>query len=825
MINKWLLIFALLPFWLTAHGQTTVEGFVDDSVSHDRLAGASVTLIRVGKPLRFTRTDARGHFSIRVTDVLPGDSLQAACLGYRKCRVAAVSDRPVVVSMVPEAFTLKEVQVTGSRVFGMQDTITYDLTRFANERDNSLKDVLRKLPGVDVGEDGRVSWNGKDISRFTVEGLDLTGGRYNQLEENIKAKDVKKAEIIEHDQPVKALRNKVLTDQVAMNIGLKEEARDKLMPTLKPYLQVGEPTHVGGSVNVLQVGRKRQWMYDAAYDRSGRDLSQNMRQLASYSGRLSPAVLPAWLHVPAIAAPIDADRLRFNTSQRYGINRIRKGREDSELRFSANYMRSVERQHTHNRSVYDLGGSAPVETGEDNRLLLQSDEFVTEVEHKVNTEKAYGNEVLQVSASQGDGLSHLADTLSQRIRTPQVDVAASLYRMFTLGRSQLSWLSVADWHHSVADLVVDDDRLRLRTNLFHTAHSIGWTLKKMYFTQQYTFSVEACNLNVQGSNVEMGASLAPYWQYERGKWILSFTPRVSWQHYVSQHRSFLLLRPTLYMRRKVGHHSEWTLTGSYNESTDDMDRFVLPAYRTDYRSYYAATGIVPRDRSLVGFMNYHYKRPIQEVFVSASLSGGRTWHNAASDLRIVDGRYYTSLIAGKNRQDHWQAMASVSKGFYQLHLKARIMGIIGAVSGEQYSSGKAVAYTVRSCSLSPQLEYASRWGAISYQGQFGWHASATEHTLSDWKQSLILTSTVGRFDLSWAMTHYRNELQAASAVHVLMADATAVCRLKKLRLSASVRNLFNKKQYALTQYTGVGTFTDTYTLRGRELMLSAQFAF
>lgn len=60
----------------------------------------------------------------------------------------------------------------------------YDLTRFATERDNSLKDVLRKLPGVEISDNGEIQVNGKAISRFTVEGLDMTGGRYNQLEEN-----------------------------------------------------------------------------------------------------------------------------------------------------------------------------------------------------------------------------------------------------------------------------------------------------------------------------------------------------------------------------------------------------------------------------------------------------------------------------------------------------------------------------------------------------------------------------------------------------------------------------------------------------------------
>lgn len=100
-----------------------------------------------------------------------------------------------------------------------------------------------------------------------------------------------------------------------MNISLKDSARDQLMPTIKPCLLVGNHTYVGGEVNLMQIGKKRQMMYDAAYDRTGKDLSGSLDELASYSNRLSSTTLPAWLSAPTLEAPIDEERLRFNTSQ------------------------------------------------------------------------------------------------------------------------------------------------------------------------------------------------------------------------------------------------------------------------------------------------------------------------------------------------------------------------------------------------------------------------------------------------------------------------------------------------------------------------------
>ena len=481
-----IVLFTILLVAYHAFAQEKISGYVEDSLTHNRLANVSVTLLRNGKPLKFTRSKEDGTFQIPIVQKQVGDMLQATYMGYKKKKTAVSSGKETVISMASTAFVLKEVQVKGSRITG-RDTISFDLTRFANERDNSLKDVLKKLPGVDIEKNGRINYNGKPINRFTVEGLDLTGGKYNQLEENIKAKDVKKAEVIEHDQPIKALQNKTFTDNIAMNIALKDSARDKLLPTIKPYLLVGSPTHVGGELNLMQIGKKKQLMYDAAYDRTGKNLGYSLEALASYSDRLKAAALPSWHSAPSLEAPIDDERLRFNTTQKYSINHIRKNKQDAESRIEANYLRQVVRQQRENTSVYNLGGEAPITTTEQNHKTMISDVFRLEWENKVNQTNHYGNENISLNVSQNDGLSNINDTLTQRIRIPKIDIAGSLYRLFVFKKSQLSWRSTADYHHGVSDLYVNDDRNRLRSNLWHTAHALSWQKKSYRLYSQYLF--------------------------------------------------------------------------------------------------------------------------------------------------------------------------------------------------------------------------------------------------------------------------------------------------------------------------------------------------
>ena len=41
---------------------------------------------------------------------------------------------------------LKEVQIRSGRVWGRQDTLKYDLTRFASSKDRNVSDVLKNFP-------------------------------------------------------------------------------------------------------------------------------------------------------------------------------------------------------------------------------------------------------------------------------------------------------------------------------------------------------------------------------------------------------------------------------------------------------------------------------------------------------------------------------------------------------------------------------------------------------------------------------------------------------------------------------------------------------
>ncbi len=201
----------------------------------------------------------------------------------------------------------------------------------------------------------------------------------------------------------------------------------------------------------------------------------------------------------------------------------------------------------------------------------------------------------------------------------------------------------------------------------------------------------------------------------------------------------------------------------------------------------------------------------------------------SDELHIVDGNYYTSLYRRNSKSDNLGASFYISKGFYDLHLKTRMEGTYNYDKGTQYTSGNAICYKSQTYELKPSIDFSPSWCAFCYEGEFTFYNSKRQNSavssLFNWKQCLSATATISHVDLTLSMVHYRNELQEGNHLNCLLGDATAVWRMKKLRLSVELRNIFNKKNYIETTYSGVSTLTDSYQLRPRELMITAQYSF
>ncbi|HBH08201.1 MAG TPA: lantibiotic ABC transporter, partial [Rikenellaceae bacterium] len=209
--------------------QLSVKGTVKDE-SGVPVNGAIVKVAVQESILGYSMVDESGHYEIHFKTDAQQVTVSAECLGYESVTVTrpCSSTAGCNLTMKEKPTALKEVVVRAPAIHQRGDTLSYSLSAYATRGDYTLKDAIKKLPGIDVTEAGAIKYLGKDISKFYIEGMDLLGGKYNIATTNIPASYVNQVQVLSNHQEAKVDKD-VFSDDVAINIKLSDKA--KLKPT------------------------------------------------------------------------------------------------------------------------------------------------------------------------------------------------------------------------------------------------------------------------------------------------------------------------------------------------------------------------------------------------------------------------------------------------------------------------------------------------------------------------------------------------------------------------------------------------------------------
>ena len=583
---KKLLLPILALFAMTAHAQS-LSGLVTDEETGQPLEAVMISVLRNGTMIDYALTDARGRYSLpwKYNGNL---QVSVSLLGYRR-EIRNISAAGTLhIRLHPEAIALKEVQIRPGRIHGRKDTVRYNLAEFASSKDIHIKDVLKKLPGVDIDDNGQVKYKGKAIDHYFVEGMDVTGGRYSQINNNLSAKAVKSAEIMENYQSVKALKGKLSSDEIALNLKLDPQARDQWIVngTLGAGWSDGTQETTGtaqtkrdqgtllweNAANALQLGKGKQSIYGYKSNNNGTDLSREQHILTNNTSQQIP--LHGFLVQPGISAPLDKQRLLFNETHTLNANRMYKWNDERSLRLQAGY--------THNRITQQRGNSQvyyqpddTIRMDEAYHYCLQNDAAHMEMHYEDNKTIHYLSNRFLAESETNRGTSH---ELQQTMRTSQF-TAKNFFSLIRNGeKSTWKFNSATQYAYLPSSLSLHDGKDKFIQHSLYNDNKASHLRKHNGFTRQYTAGIKGEWASVKYHSTRMetfGASsfspyLSSYFQLEQGKWQGSLSLPLSYKRYFSQQRSFLFFNPSLYLRYQPDYHWKISLYGSLHRSAGDV---------------------------------------------------------------------------------------------------------------------------------------------------------------------------------------------------------------------------------------------------------------
>jgi len=226
MKKKLLLIFVFTISCFSYAQKVTLTGFVKDSLQNPLPYANVISKPKdVSKNLQFAISDNEGYYKLILTE---GDSITISIsyLGYKP-----IEYNFVALKDIKKDFTLKqsseqlEEVVIEMPVTVRGDTTIYKTSKFIDGSERKLKNVLKKLPGVEVDKNGGVTVQGKKVTKMLVDGKKFFGGNSKLAVENIPADAVGNVEVIDNYNEVSFLKGLSDSDEMAMNIKLKEDKK------------------------------------------------------------------------------------------------------------------------------------------------------------------------------------------------------------------------------------------------------------------------------------------------------------------------------------------------------------------------------------------------------------------------------------------------------------------------------------------------------------------------------------------------------------------------------------------------------------------------
>ena len=190
-----------------------------------------------GKILAYTFTDSLGRFDLSFRTKEDSLLIRVARLGYEPVRrvIPTLQKEMNIELTLADESILKEVVVTEGRpIESRGDTLNYFVESFSDGSEKSVEDLLAKLPGVSVDEQsGTIKYQGKEIKKILLDGDDLTGDNYKVLSKNLSADWLEEVEILKRFTDSRLLQGIRQSDEVAINLKLKEDAKAPLFGTIE----------------------------------------------------------------------------------------------------------------------------------------------------------------------------------------------------------------------------------------------------------------------------------------------------------------------------------------------------------------------------------------------------------------------------------------------------------------------------------------------------------------------------------------------------------------------------------------------------------------
>jgi hypothetical protein len=873
-------VFFIFPFFVSA--QTVINGSVKNLNGKPVAASMTVQSAENNAIAGFSTSDKDGNYNLKYKGTADSIVITASGINIGKHQKTVVNRSGRVDFVIDEKpLELKEIQISPAKIKRTGDTLDYSVAAYIDRNDRVIGDVIRKMPGIEVSKSGGISYNGKAINKFYVENMDLLQGRYGLAVNNISAKDVVTVQIMENHQPVKALRDRIIPDQAALNLKLKESAKGTV--SLNGMAGLGyEPLMWNAELVAMYFAKKRQNISMYKGNNSGSDVTGEFRAHYDYERVLLGYGSQLYVQSPS-TPPVSQNRYIYNSVNAFTVNQLIKVKEDWECTVNAQYYNDRITKEGH--SIYEqyFAGDSTLRIEETVSSVNNISNAEIALRLNANEKDYYFNDALNFRANWNNdsGLGNtksagIDKTVSQHLDRPSFSVDNTLNVLRNIKKNDSynihfsagyavtpHTLTVTPLLYSIGETnlssLTQDVLSKEFASLLRTSYRIGYGYFDFDYSAWIRADVKKLNTELSGENGDIPVSFADSMKNDLfyGNYQTGLNQSYSYKNYTVGLRANISL-PVTYLATSTDNRipdrftkynkllfnpsasisydltPELTLStgASYNKSFGDMSSrytgYIMHGYRTLFRNNDERPF---ESHSEGGNASLGYRNVFRTLFINAGINYRHLWKN------ILYGYSYQGIMNVKTNIDrpteseNYGINFNASKGFRFWNTTLRISGGYGEVNGEQLIQDEILNYRSENYSAGTSinmnpfslfgLNYSINWSRNkTYTVERPERFPAIRGISQNARFSVFVTELI---TLNLSAEH-----QYSSAIHdgnrnTGFADAGIKFKNKKLDLELELNNIFNSKKYISASYSDISTYYYSYNLRPASVLLKVRF--
>lgn len=755
---------------------------------------------------------------------------------------------------------LKEVVVKAKKIYSQGDTINYNVDSFLSQSDQSIADVLKKMPGISVSESGQVSYQGKPIKNLYIEGLDLMKGHYGIATNNIDPNNIATVQVLENHQDIKALKGLRPEEQASINLRLKEGVKGvfNLITTLGGGY--GSEGLWNNSAIATYFRRNSQFLATYKGNNTGEDLSQ---ELYSFDNDWSRTRNISSITMPS-APGIDKRFYYFNRSHNATFNNVYRVGKSGEFGINAAYLNDRDTRRNYSSTTNYLPDGA----------INRVDELM---DGKAHMQKAYGD----LSYMNNGDENYLKEQLKfdwsttradSRILAEGDDIAQSgktdTYRL--LNKLHLTRRNSASRGFEIASLVNLEKRphsLSVSPNLFpdiipgdmlhqsvdfrnlSTENSAG--LLSSFKTGNFTLHPSAivnyhhnslksrldimCNdLSLDHLDTGIGAEAV----FSIRKIHASLYLPVKYRLFRLNNRLDGNITDKKRFRMEPSFNLSYRINNSHTLNAKASLSYMTPSIETLYSGYiltsyrqlsaYDVAGLYEGYAQYCS-LAYNYRNILSMSFAGVDLSYSR------QSPDVLYGSCYDGIVQRTISRrtseigNMLSAKVHASQGFDWRRLKTGASVSYSRYDNPLLVQDEILRYTGNSLAIEADISLTPfRWLAVAYQGNYSQSAIRQKgHERFPWLRTVTnrgsLDFTIpGGVTLTTSLYHYYNNFNDGDKSFLLF-NAEAGYSFKRFSFTLSCDNMLNRKSYIYSDLSALTESKFLYNIRPRSVLLKIRF--